>query len=333
MKHLNVAVVGCGTVSVNHLAALLKLDRIKIKALCDIKPERAEARRDEYAPEATIYDDYEKMLAAEELDAVHICTPHYLHAEMTLAALERGINVLLEKPMCVSREEIVRLIEAEKKSRARVTVCFQNRFNQTTLHAKRIAEEDGGVTSAYGTIFWDRRERYYKSSDWRGSYSTEGGGVMINQAIHTLDLLCEFLGRPERLWATKSNHHLKGVIEVEDSCEGLIEFEGGRRASFYATTAFEGGDATCVFLKTEHHKIEIRPPYLYVDGRLEEGYDDYTDHYVGKECYGVGHRMLISLFYDAILEGKEMPVTLESAQYALRILLAAYDSNDEETPV
>ena len=280
-----------------------------------------------------IFTDYVGMLDSLELDAVHICTPHYLHAEMAIIALERGINVFLEKPMCMSREEIARLLQAERNSRGRITVSFQNRFNPETLLAKKIAEEDGGAISAYGTIFWYRDEDYYTSSGWRGSQATEGGGVMINQAIHTLDLLCEFLGRPEKVCATKANHHLKGVIDVEDSCEGLIGFAGGAYGNFYATTAFKGGDISSLFIRTKNHKIEIKPPYLYVDGKLATELDYAPIRYVGKECYGGGHNTLIALFYDALASGKEMPVSLESAQYALRILLAAYESHDEEVTI
>ena len=112
-KLFNVALVGCGTISYNHLTALSKLANVKVVALCDVKPEKAEARRTEFGLDSKIYTDYNEMLEAEKLDAVHIATPHYLHAPMTIAALERDIYVCLEKPMCINREEISMLLEAE----------------------------------------------------------------------------------------------------------------------------------------------------------------------------------------------------------------------------
>lgn len=330
-KIYRVAHVGCGIISENHLDALQKLPSVKVVALCDTKPERAEKKKAEFGLDSKVYTDYYEMLANEELDAVHIATPHYLHAPMTIAALNKGINVFLEKPMCINQAEIDALISAEKKSTASVCVCFQNRFITAVKRAKEIIEEDDGIISAYGSVFWERTKEYYTESGWRGAYATEGGGVMINQAIHTIDMLCQFLGTPKKLRATTANHHLKGIIEVEDTCEGLIEFDSGLRANFYATTSFHGFDSTRVYIVTKNHKIEITPPELYVDGehiKLPE-----EDGFVGKACYGNGHTKLISAFYKCIESGKEMPVTLESAQYAIRILLAAYKSNDLEVEI
>ena len=330
-KPFRVALVGCGAVSPNHFHALKILDNVKVVALCDKIRERAEASNEKYEFGANIYTDYETMLTAEKPDAVHIMTPHFLHAKMAISALERGINVFLEKPMCINREEIDALIEAEKKSTAKACVCFQNRFVTAVKLAKQLIDEDGGPISAYGAVFWERTVPYYTESDWRGSYATEGGGVMINQAIHTIDLLCQILGTPKKIWATKANHHLKGIIEVEDTCEGMIEFDTGLRGNFYATTSFHGKDSTTVYIVTKKHKIEIALPHLRVDD--EEIEFDQELQFVGKECYGNGHYKLIEKFYKALEDGSEMPVTLESAQYAVRILLAAYKSNDNETEV
>ena len=330
-KTYRVALVGCGVISANHLTPLTKIDNIKIVALCDIVPERAESRKNEFKLDCEIYTDYYEMIDKEKPDAVHICTPHYLHCDMACYALGNGINVFLEKPMCINAEEITRLLEAEKNSDAKITVCFQNRFNPVTTVARRIADEDGGVISAYGAVFWERGERYYLDSGWRGSLKTEGGGVMINQAIHTIDLICQFLGKPTTICATKANHHLKGVIDVEDSCEGVIGFDTGKHASFYATTAFHKRDCTEVCLITKNHEIIIRNPYLYVDGVAVDL--EIPTEYVGKACYGAGHNTLIEDFYTAIENGTDVPVSLESAQYAVRILLAAYKSNDSEIPV
>lgn len=326
------AVVGCGAIAPNHLYALADDPRVKTVALVDPIVERAEAMRQKYAKDARIYTDYTEMLDKERPDVVHICTPHHLHASMAIAALERDIHVYLEKPMCRTREEIPLLLAAAEKSRARITVSFQNRFNPSTLAAMKIAEEDGGVLRGYGSVFWDRGDAYYTESGWRGRYATEGGGVLINQAIHTLDLLCLFLGKPISVTATTANHHLKGVIEVEDSAEGKILFEGGKNASFYATTAYGGGCETTIFLETAHHKLEIRSPYLFSD-REKVDIPHTLPFPVGKECYGAGHKTMIEAFYTALAEGKDTPVPPSEAQYALRILLAAYASQDEETPI
>ena len=327
---LRVAVVGCGGISYNHLTALKSIDSVKVVALCDINAEKAEARRKEFSLDAKIYTDYYEMLDGEALDAVHIATPHYLHTPMTEAALKKDIYVFLEKPMCISVEEISRLKAAEEKSKASVTVCFQTRYNTANVIAKKIAEEDG-IVSAYFTLLWQRSNEYYSESSWRGRWATEGGGVMINQAIHSLDHLISLLGRPIAITATKSNHGHKGVIEVEDTCEGLVEFDNGLRGNFYATNAFIGASRTSIFIKTKNHRLEVKNSLLYVDDKLVENTE--AAEYLGKEVYGNGHPTLIAKFYEAILSGSEMPVPLESAEWSVRLLLAAYESNGERVEI
>ena len=325
---LRVALIGCGVISDNHISAVIGSEKAEIVAICDIDIARAEAKKRDYLLSANVYSDYREMLLNERIDVVHIATPHYLHAEMVIAALERDINVFLEKPMCINDGDIVKIINAEKNSKGRVCVCFQNRFNKATRAAKKIADADGGIISAFFSQFWKRDEKYYAQDEWRGKIATEGGGVMINQAIHQIDLLCFFLGKPQKLCASTSNHSLKGIIEVEDSCEGMIEFEGGKRANFYATNATLIGDYTSVVLNTKNHRLEIRHPELYVDGVLvNEATNSIPE--VGKACYGEGHGYIIGSFYDALLNGTKIPVSLEEAKYATRLVLACYKSNDE----
>jgi len=330
-RNFKVALVGCGSVSANHFFAIKNIDEVELVALCDTRRDKAEAANEKHGFGARIYTDYYEMLDSEELDAVHIATPHYLHAEMTVEALSRGIYVFSEKPMCINTEQMEAMLRAERESTASAAVCFQNRFCPAILKAKEIVAEDGGAITGYGSLFWERDEKYYTESGWRGFYATEGGGVMINQAIHTLDLLCEFLGKPTTVRATTNNRHLKGIIEVEDTCEGIIGFDTGKVANFYATTSFHGAASTTLFLVTKNHTVEMRGYDLFVDGELV----DTNDHknFVGKACYGNGHLPLIRRFYEAIDEGAEMPVTLESAKHAVKLLLAAYRSGDETVEV
>lgn len=332
MKMLNVALIGCGVISDNHLAAILGNENAKLVALCDIRKERAEQKLSKYGINANVYSDYIEMLNCEKLDVVHIATPHYLHAEMTLEALSRDINVFLEKPMCINNEEIERIISAEKESKGKICVCFQNRFNPATIYAKDLCDRDGGAITAFGSLFWERNAAYYGSDPWRGKIATEGGGVMINQAIHTIDLLCYFLGKPEKICATCANHSLKGIIEVEDTCEGVIEFSNGKRGNFYATNSFRNSDLLSFTVITKNHIIEMRNFKLFIDDELIN-LEKIDLPILGKACYGHGHKDVIDLFYSSIILGTESPVTAQSAQYALRTLLAAYKSNDEFVPV
>ena len=330
---MKTALIGCGAISGNHLTAIKQRSDVEIVALCDVDLSRAEAARDQFAPDAKVYADYRSMLDETRPDAVHIATPHHLHCEMTCEALARGISVFLEKPICISDDEIDRMLKAERNNAGRVCVCFQNRLNPSTLAAEELVARYGGVSSARASVTWNRDEEYYRSETWRGKRATEGGGVLINQAIHELDLLIGFSGTPVTVSARTANHRHTGVIEVEDTAELLIGFEGKATGFFTATTAF-GCDAPNfleLFCKNGN-RITLLGEKLYLDGAP---YDVPGDGFSspGKECWGAGHVRLINRFYDALSTGAPMPVTLSSAAVPLRVLLAAYRSSDRGTPV
>jgi len=331
---MKTALIGCGAISGNHLTAIQKIPGVEVVGLCDLIPERAEAARKTFAQTAKIYTDYRKMLDECAPDAVHIATPHHLHCEMACEALSRGIFVFLEKPVCISEEEIARLTDAEEKSAAKITVCLQNRFNPASLFVKELAEKNGGVSCARAFVTWDRDENYYRSDKWRGKRATEGGGVLINQAIHELDLLIRCCGNPIRVSATTANHAHEGVIDVEDAAELLIGFENGATVFFAATTAF-GCDApnfSELYCKNGR-RITLSGQDVYLDG-IPCSYDvDDGLSSPGKECWGTGHLRLIRLFYEAISSGAASPVPLASAALPLRVLLAAYRSSDRNGPV
>ena len=329
-----IALIGCGAIAGNHLSALVWLPDVGIVALCDPIRSRAEAARDRYAAKAAIYTDYRKMLDEISPDTVHIATPHYLHCEMACEALSRGINVLLEKPICISEEEIERLIAAEKASNGKVCVCFQNRFNPATLAVRELADACGGVRCARASVTWDRGDAYYLADEWRGKKATEGGGVLINQAIHELDLMIGFTGTPVSVSAKTANHAHAGTIDVEDSAELLIRFESGATAFFTATTAFGCDAPNFEELYCQNgRRITLIGQEIYLDG-TPYPYDVPDGLSLpGKECWGAGHVRLIRRFYEALDAGTEMPVTLESAAVPLRVLLAAYRSSDRDVTV
>ena len=325
-----VAIIGCGAISENHALPLSEREDTEIVAFVDIKRERAEERRAQYAPNARVYENYLEMYDAEKPDVVHICTPHYLHAEMAIAAMERGFAVLLEKPLAISDEEIDRLLEAEQRTNARVCVSFQNRFLPRTLLLRRLVAEHGGAKGCFGQVVWLRDESYYLDSGWRGFYKTEGGGVMINQAIHTLDLALLLLGTPTEVEATTSNRHLRGKTEVEDTCELLARFENGAQLLFYATTAHV--HSAPVALETvcfDGTTYVLRDNGLYEqigNDCREIEIENVPTSLVGKIDWGAGHPLLFDRFYDALKEGKEMPITHASASNAVHTLLRAYEA-------
>ena len=163
--------------------------------------------------------------------------------------------------------------------------------------------------------------------EWRGKLATEGGGALINQAIHTIDLLCIFLGNPLKMqaWVSKMKHC--DAVEVEDTCAAIIDFEDGKSANLMVSTTYSGQDTTNLHIETKSHVIEIRNAQLYVNSKLIKTKEQSS--YLGKKCYGNSHVILIEKFYDSITNGLEPPISLDSARNAMRIVFGAYSSNSK----
>ncbi len=316
---MKVAVIGVGVIGNVHLEILLDQGVTPV-AICDVDENKTAK-----FPALKAYTDYKEMLDTEKPDIVHVCTPHYLHAEMTVYALERNINVLCEKPLCMSREEIAMVQAAEEKSNAQLAVCFQNRYLPRNQFVREYLK-DKKVVRAQGSLFWERGADYYNSAAWRGTKKYEGGGVLINQAIHTVDLLNLFCGGFEEITASCSNLSLQGVIEVEDTASLLLSNDHAT-CTFFATNASKVGMPIVMTLVTEEGNVlELMGNDLIIDGEKKE-FPNGT--FYGKACYGIGHAPLIADFYNCVETGRKFPIDGKEGAKALRIVLSAYESNEQ----
>lgn len=324
---MRAAIVGCGTVAEIHAKSLKQTESATLVAYADIKKERAEEFAARFGGKA--YEDYREMLAGERPDVLHICTPHYLHVPMAVDALAAGIHVFMEKPPVISGEQLAQLRTAVQNAPGKLGICFQNRYNKCICKAKEVLEfgEAGKILGARGLVTWHRDEEYYTGSGWRGSWGTEGGGALINQSIHTLDLLHFLLGKPYWTDASMSNHHLKGVIEVEDTMEAFIRFENGT-ASFYATTAYCTNVPPLIEIECENVRIRVEDPDItlyYKDGRVEHP-DLGKLPTLGKSYWGSGHAICIGDFYDCVKNGRHFPQELSDMEDSIQLMLAVYES-------
>ena len=330
-KKLRVALVGCGAISGNHISGILAADG-EIVALCDVISERADKKAEAFGLQnVAVYTDYQKMLEEMCPDVVHICTPHDLHAPMAIEALERDIHVLCEKPLCISIEQLDALRTAEKASRATLGVCHQNRWKPSMVALKKMA--DGNVKAAFGSVVWDRDEDYYRSAAWRGTWEREGGGVMINQALHTLDLLQWICGMPTHVTSQIGNWHLQNVIEVEDTASARFETESGLPINFFATTAAGASLPISVqlYLK-DKTKICAQNKFLIVNDELCEISKSETA-LPGKEVWGTEHAALIADFYRCVQTGDHFSLDVEEGGRVVRLILSMYASNSERIEV
>lgn len=318
---MKAAVIGYGVIGKHHTAILREMGILA--AVCDVRREVLAELSD-----VELYDNYVEMLDTLHPDTVHICTPHYLHAEMVIEALARDINVLCEKPLCIRSEDIPRILEAEKKSKGILGVCHQNRYNPANLYVKEFIK-DKEIQGAVGQVSWKRDGKYYASGEWRGRWDTEGGGVLINQALHTLDLMQWFCGMPETLSASVSNLTLDGKIEVEDTAAICAKGEVG--FNFYASNGSSSDMPVEITLKIDGKALKLMPKYVVTDdevirfgGARPKGI---------KTCYGSGHKALIEDFYSCIGEGRHFPIDGEEGAKVIRLILAAYASGGKSVKI
>lgn len=330
MERLKCAIVGCGSIAQVHAAVLSQQETAELRAFADIRPERAEALAQACGGRA--YSSLEELLQQEEIDVLHICTPHYLHTPMAKLAAEKGIHVFTEKPPVVSEsqwEEFQKLGE-----KVRVGICFQNRYNASVqlLHKLLASGRPGEILGARAFVTWHREAPYYTESGWRGSLETEGGGALINQSIHTMDLLGQFLGRANKVDATLANHHLKNVIEVEDTFEANIDF-GGRPAIFFATTGHCADSPVLLELVCENCTIRMEEREVTV--RWKDGAKEFHEvaapvsPATGKSYWGASHRLCIGDFYHSVLSGTPFPNDIPGVTDTVELMLAAYRSARE----
>ncbi len=319
---MKAAVIGLGVIGKVHIGVLKELG-IPLAAVCDVDEDKFSL-----APDAAHYTDYLKLLEAEKPTVVHVCTPHYLHADMVVSCLERGVNVLCEKPLCIRAEDVPRILAAEARSGAQLGVCLQNRYNEANIYVKEFLKThraEGGI----GTVAWYRDAAYYASGAWRGKWETEGGGVLINQALHTLDLMQWFLGEPQFVTASLSTLTLGGVIEVEDTAAAL--FTGGAEFSFFATNGSRAQFPVEITLKTDAGVVKLLPDAVLLDGKAKKFKSN--GRLFGKYCYGTGHERLIADFYDCVRTGRKFAIDGTEGAKVVKLILAAYRSGGNKTAI
>lgn len=323
-----VGIVGCGSIARVHAWALKSMGETVV-AVCDLVPERAEELKVEYHfTDAIVYKEFDTMLAESSIEVLHICTPHFLHEPMAVKALSRNIAVFMEKPVVISREQLDQLSEAVGNSKTPIGFCFQNRYNATTIELDRLinSKELGEVTGAKAVVTWRRDEGYYKGSPWKGKVSTEGGGTLINQSIHTLDLLLRYLGEPIQLKASMTNHHTANYIEVEDTVEARMEFSGGKIGLFYASNGYVTDAPITLEVQCENGRITLTDHYLFVwkdEGLKVISCEEHKG--IGKGYWGGGHLACIKDFYQTLSTGTRFQNDLDGVLNIVKTTLKIYE--------
>ncbi|MEM2058779.1 MAG: Gfo/Idh/MocA family oxidoreductase [Thermoproteota archaeon] len=333
---IRVGIIGCGGIAASHVSGYLKSGMAEVVAFSDNRVERAKALAEKSGlPKARLYEDYEDLLKDKNVDAVSICTPHYLHAEMTVKAAEYKKHILCEKPIAISLKQADEMIGACRRNGVKLAVVFQNRFSSDVQRVKREFEKGDFGIPIYGeaVVKWYREDKAYYHVDevaksWRGKWSTEGGGVLINQTIHSVDLLQWIMGPVECLYGiydTKMHN-----IEAEDIAASILKFKSGAIGFILGS----------VNLRPQEDWIAIygskKSVIIGSDKKVTREWDVERGTVARKEYVGereetvtpfIGHDGVIRDFLESILEDRLPAVPGEEARKSLEIVLAIYKAH------
>ncbi len=329
-------ILGLG-IGMAHVGAAAASSKCLLCAVADIDESRRANFLAEY-PDVPAYNTLEEMLEAEKLDAVSICLPTGMHADYAIRAMEAGVHVLIEKPIDVTVEKALPVIEAAKKTGKKCGVVFQNRYN-FGLDPVYEGLADGTLGKIHlGTfaVKWYRDDAYYAANGgWRGTWDMDGGGSLMNQSIHTVDLMLQLMGKPKSI--TSQMRLCQHGIESEDLTVSTLTFESGAVATFTSTTCAYPGICTEISLTCENGYVALDADKLTLwklKGGDPEKEAELLARYsvgnrkAGKLCRGrlFGHKRVVDDFCAAILEDRAPAVTAEEGLLPLRVICAAYES-------
>lgn len=330
MDRFRIGVIGCGRISSTYADVFSRLrDLVEVRFAVDRVPERARAFSQHF--DGCGWSDQVSDLLAADLDAVHVLTPHFLHADHACACLEAGFHVLTEKPIATTLADAERMIQAALKAQRQLSVIFQNRYIEGVRHAKALIEAGafGRLTGAWSSLTWHRPPSYY-ACDWKGSWEREGGGVVIDQAIHSLDLVRWLMNSPVSSVQAHIDRRVLTSIEVEDVADAAIRFENGAIYSFFATNYYTrnrpilievSGEKGSMLLEGETVTIQLegRAPYVVQpsgDAELQ-----------GESYWGNNHLTQVKSLYEALRRGEAPQVQPNDAKDTLRLVLSIYEAS------
>jgi UDP-N-acetyl-2-amino-2-deoxyglucuronate dehydrogenase len=329
------ALVGCGTIARTHVEAIAAVPRARLVAVCDVVEGRARQLAATAGAEAT---DLDQILERKDVDVVAVLVPSGLHASIGTRAAEAGKHVLVEKPIDVTLEAADRLIGTARRAGVKLGVISQHRFDPGMRQLREAVDSGrlGRLVLGDAIVKWYRTQQYYDSGDWRGTWALDGGGCLINQGIHSVDLLRWIMGPVERVFARCATAAHR--IEVEDVALGLLRFANGALGVLEASTAVypgmaerlevTGTEGTMVVEAGQLTLCELRQGRDDPDYGRKLGRTDATGT-AGSASPAIGsdaHRAQLADFVAAIDEDRDPLVDGEQGRNALELVLAVYES-------
>ena len=354
MKKVKTGIIGTGKVAHLHAAALVGNEQSDFVAAWGRSPEKTQAFADKYS--IVGYTDLDSFLKDSGVEAVCLCTPHPAHAEAAVAAAEAGIHLLVEKPLASSLEDCDAILNAVEKSGVKMGMVCQRRYFEPCVRIKKAIDDGkiGKPTIGSLTVLGWRDQSYYDSDPWRGTWSEEGGGVLVNQAVHQLDLLLWYMGEIDEVFGYWDNFNHDG-IEVEDTAVAVIRFKNGAVGNILASNSYNpaihgkvsvlGSNGSLVGVQTDGGQMFIagmsaieEPPvtdYWTIpgeEGNVAKWLEEDTERFESINPMEHYHRLQIDDFIEAIIEDRAPSVTGEEGRQAVELFTAIYRCRRDKKP-
>jgi predicted dehydrogenase len=355
MERLRTGIIGCGKVTYLHSAALANLEESDFRAVYSRTQEKADSYADKYNVKG--YSDLDQMIAAEKLEMVTVCTPHPFHAGPAIQAAKLGVNILVEKPLASSLEDCDAMLEAARLAGVKLGTVCQRRFCAPCQRIRKAIDDAKIDKPILGTVYmlgW-RDRKYYESDAWRGTWNGEGGGVLVNQAPHQIDLLQWYMGPVDKLFGYWENLN-HPYIEVEDTALAVIRFKNGgigniivsnsQNPALFGKVMIHGDNGASAGVQTDGGAMFIagmsditEPPvndYWTIPGEhgmLEKWQKEDSDFFNSINAMEYYHQLQIQDFLRAVMEDREPLVTGEDGRRTVEIFTAIYRSQRDRAPV
>lgn len=339
---LRFGIVGCGVIGPVHAEAIASLPDAQLVSVVDLDAEKAQKLASQYG--ATHYTDLKRMLDRERVDVVIICTPSGLHGELACQVMRSGRHVIVEKPMEITREAIEEMVRVQQVTGMKLAVISQHRFDPASRQVHDLVEENafGRLVLGNAIVPWWRSQQYYDSGDWRGTWKLDGGGVLMNQTIHSIDLLQWLMGPVKSVYGYTDT--LVHRMETEDVAVAVLRFANGALGTIAATTGAYPGVTTRIEIFGDKGSAVIENDslaYLHLarDDKQEiSAYGVPPQEHLKSEVTGStsqnpaalsasSHALQIADMIRAIRENGTPLVDGNAARHPVEIILSIYESS------
>ncbi len=332
-QQFRVGISGAGVIGATHADALSRLDSAVLVAVAEPREDAGEAFVQKWGGD--LYASYPDMLANADIDVVIVATPSGLHPDQVVMAAEHGKHAITEKPMAITRDGLDRMIAAADRAGTRLAVIFQNRLSRDVLTVKRALERGvfGTPVLANGTMYWHRTQEYYDANGgWRGTWALDGGGALMNQAIHTIDQLQWLMGGVQEIKAFTST--LAHTIETEDVAAASFVFANGALGTMAGTTCATDDQKPRIEIICTGGRVTLEANIITAwQGSLEPAEVELTtadhelvDGWSADEPWVMGHTRQLRAIFAALARGEQPYVSGTEARAAVDVILSIYEN-------